>query len=148
MADFSGQLEHMPTYRTEITLCTKEREEIVDITGHVADAVSKSGVKDGIALVFPHHTSSAVYISDSDRALTGDFSSILAELAPEGRRYAHDVTDYKQNAFGHIRANLAGHHIIIPITGGKPDLGVYQTIYYAEFDGRREKEIVVKIVGE
>jgi len=138
----------MTTYRTEITLCTKEREEIVDITGHVVDAVSKSGISDGIALVFPHHTSSAVYISDSDRALTGDFSSILSELAPENRQYAHDVTDYKKNAYGHIRANLAGHHIIIPITGGRPDLGVYQTIYYAEFDGRREKEIVIKIVGE
>lgn len=138
----------MPTYRAEITLCTKEREEIVDITGHVAEAVKKSGIRDGVALVFPHHTSSAVYISDSDRALTGDFSGILSELAPAGREYAHDVTDYKKNAYGHIRANLAGHHIMIPITGGRPDLGVYQTIYYAEFDGRREKEVVVKIVGE
>ncbi len=138
----------MPTYRAEITLCTKEREEIVDITGRVVDAVAESGIADGIALVFPHHTSSAVYISDSDRSLTGDFSSILSELAPEARAYAHDLTDYKKNAYGHIRASLAGHHIIIPITGGRPDLGVYQTIYYAEFDGKREKEIVIKIVGE
>jgi secondary thiamine-phosphate synthase enzyme len=138
----------MPTYRAEIRLCTNEREEIVDITGDVFDAVKRSGVRDGIALVFPHHTSSAVYISDSDRALTGDFSSILSELAPEGREYAHDVTDYKKNASGHIRASLAGHHIIIPITGGRPDLGRFQTIYYAEFDGRREKEIIIKIVGE
>ena len=138
----------MPTYRAEIALCTKEREEIVDITGHVVEAVEKSGISDGIALVFPHHTSSAVYISDSDRSLTGDFGAILAELAPEGREYAHDLTDYKKNAYGHIRANLAGHHIVIPITGGRPDLGVYQTIYYAEFDGRREKEVIIKIVGE
>jgi len=138
----------MPTYRAEISLCTKEREEIVDITGHVVEAVEKSGISDGIALVFPHHTSSAVYISDSDRSLTGDFGGILAELAPEGREYAHDLTDHKKNAYGHIRANLAGHHIVIPITGGRPDLGVYQTIYYAEFDGRREKEVIIKIVGE
>ena len=138
----------MPTFRTEITLRTKERVEIVDITDRVFDACKKSGVSDGIALVFPHHTSSAVYISDSDRSLTGDFSSILAELAPEGRDYEHDRTDYKKNAFGHIRASLAGHHIIIPITDGKPDLGRFQTIYYAEFDGQREKEIVIKIVGE
>ena len=138
----------MPTHRAEIILCTKEREEIVDITGRVAEAVRKSGVRDGIALVFPRHTSSAVYLSDSDRSLTGDFGGILAELAPEGRGYAHDLTDYKKNAHGHIRANLAGHHITIPITGGRPDLGVYQTIYYAEFDGGREKEVVIKIVGE
>ena len=138
----------MATYRAEIKLTTEKRVETVDITSHVIDACNKSGIDDGIALVFPHHTSSAVYISDSDRSLTGDFASILAELAPEGRDYAHDLTDYKKNAFGHIRANLAGHHILIPITGGRPDLGVYQTIYYAEFDGQREKEIVIKIVGE
>ena len=138
----------MPTFRTEIKLRTRERVEIVDITDEVFDACRKSGVRDGIALVFPHHTSSAVYISDSDRSLTGDFGAILAELAPEGRDYEHDRTDYKKNAFGHIRANLAGHHIIIPVTGGRPDLGRFQTIYYAEFDGQREKEIVIKIVGE
>ena len=138
----------MSTFRDEISICTDQRVETVDITRHVVDACKRSGIKDGIALVFPHHTSSAVYISDSDRSLTGDFASILAELAPENRDYAHDQTDYKKNAFGHIRANLAGHHIIIPVTGGTPDLGVYQTIYYAEFDGQREKEIVIKIVGE
>ena len=138
----------MTTFRTEISVCTKERVEIVDITERVADACKKSGVRDGIALVFPHHTSSAVYISDSDRALTGDFGAILSELAPDGRDYEHDRTEYKKNAFGHIRANLAGHHIIIPVTDGRPDLGRFQTIYYAEFDGQREKEIVIKIVGE
>ena len=138
----------MPTHRAEITLCTKEREEIIDITGNVVEAVRDSGIRDGIALVFPHHTSSAVYISDSDRSLTGDFRAILSEVAPEGRDYAHDLTDYKKNAHGHIRANIAEHHIMIPITGGRPDLGVYQTIYYAEFDGMREKEIIIKIVGE
>jgi secondary thiamine-phosphate synthase enzyme len=134
-------------------LCTSEREEIVDITSRVAEAVEKSGIADGLALVFPHHTSSAVYISDSDSSLCGDFSEILAGLAPEGRKpgggeYAHDAADPKKNAHGHIRADLAGHHITIPITDGRPDLGVYQTIYYAEFDGRREKEIIVKIVGD
>ncbi|UCD58016.1 MAG: YjbQ family protein [Candidatus Hydrogenedentota bacterium] len=138
----------MPTFRTEITVRTKERVEIVDITDRVADACRESGVRDGMALVFPHHTSSAVYISDCDRALTGDFGAILSELAPEGRDYEHDRTDYKKNAAGHIRASLAGHHIIVPITGGRPDLGRFQTIYYAEFDGQREKEIVIKIVGE
>ena len=138
----------MSTFRTEIRICTDNRVEIVDITHQVIDACDRSGIRDGFALVLPHHTSSAVYISDSDTSLTGDFSSILAELVPENRDYAHDLTDYKKNAFGHIRANLAGHHIIIPVTGGRPDLGVYQTIYYAEFDGKREKEIVIKIVGE
>jgi len=138
----------MPTFRAEIKVRTRERVQIVDITDDIFDACRKSGITDGIALVFPHHTSSAVYISDSDRSLTGDFSAILAELVPEGREYEHDRTDYKKNAFGHIRANLAGHHITVPITDGRPDLGQFQTIYYAEFDGQRDKEIVIKIVGE
>lgn len=138
----------MATFRTEVKLYTKERAEIIDITQHVAEACIRSGVKDGIVLVFPHHTSSAVYISDCDRSLTRDFSIILSELVPEGRKYAHDETDCKKNAAAHIRANLAGHHITVPISDGRLDLGPFQTIYYAEFDGQREKEVVIKIVGE
>jgi secondary thiamine-phosphate synthase enzyme len=138
----------MVTFRTEIKLITERRTEIIDITQQVAEACVRSGIRDGIVLVFPQHTSSAVYISDCDRSLTGDFAQILSELAPEGRDYAHDHTDCKKNAAGHIRANLAGHHISFPLTGGRPDFGPYQTVYYAEFDGQREKEIVVKIVGE
>jgi secondary thiamine-phosphate synthase enzyme len=138
----------MTTFRTEIKLFTERRTEIIDITQQVAEACVRSGIRDGIVLVFPQHTSSAVYISDSDRSLTGDFGQILSELAPEGRDYAHDHTDCKKNAAGHIRANLVGHHIAFPLTDGRPDFGPYQTVYYAEFDGQREKEVVVKIVGE
>jgi len=138
----------MTTFRTEIKIFTEKRTEIIDITQQVAEACVRSGIKNGIVLVFPHHTSSAVYISDCDRSLTGDFEKVLSELVPEGREYAHDRTDCKKNAAGHMRANLAGHHIIFPLSDGRPDFGPYQTIYYAEFDGRREKEVVVKIVGE
>jgi secondary thiamine-phosphate synthase enzyme len=138
----------MPTFRTEIKIFTAQRTEIIDITQRVVEACVRSGIRNGIVLVFPHHTSSAVYISDCDRSLTDDFQKILAELVPDGRDYAHDHTDCKKNAVGHIKANLAGHHISFPLTEGRLDFGPYQTIYYAEFDGQREKEIIVKIVGE
>jgi len=127
---------------------TTHRIEVVDITRKVVDIVRSSGIRDGMALVYPHHTSSAVYVSDSDRALQSDFESILNDLVPDRPDYGHDRTDPKHNAAAHLKAILAGHHVVIPVTAGELDLGTYQTVYYAEFDGRRSKEIVVKVTGE
>jgi len=135
-------------YRCMITCCTAKKEEVLNISQKVHDCVAKSGIKEGLALVYPLHTSSAVYINDSDTALVGDMEKVLAGLVPEGAGYAHDETDCKKNAHGHLRATLAGHHVVMPLTDGELDLGAYQTIYYAEFDGRRDKEVLVKIIGE
>lgn len=138
----------MKSYREIIELCTAHSEEIVNITDQVRGCCEKSDVREGIALVFPHHTSSAVYISDSDSLLTEDLRRVLKGLVPPNAEYAHDTTDPKLNAHAHLWAILTGHHCMIPVTHGELDLGTYQTIYYAEFDGRRTKEIVVKITGE
>lgn len=138
----------MKAHRETIHVQTQDREEIINITSAVERACTKSGIREGLALVFPHHTSAAVYISDSDGNLTEDLRRVLAELVPEGRPYAHDKSDAKRNAHAHLRATLAGHHCVVPVTDGKLDLGRFQTIYYAEFDGKRRKEIVVKIIGE
>ena len=99
-------------------------------------------------MVFPHHTSAAVYISDSDLGITSDFLKVLRKLVPANNNYTHNKADPKKNADAHLKAALTGHHIVIPITNGALDLGLYQTIYYAEFDGRREKEVEVKVIGE
>jgi len=138
----------MKSVRKLIEVQTKRQVEIVDITRQVIDIVRSSGVRDGMALVYPHHTSSAVYISDSDRCLQGDLESVLARLVPERDDYTHDRTDPKHNATAHLKAILAGHHVVIPVTDGDLDLGTYQTVYYAEFDGRRTKEILVKVIGD
>jgi secondary thiamine-phosphate synthase enzyme len=138
----------MKTFRKVLVMHTREREEIVEITGEVQKALAESGVSDGLVLVFPHHTSSAVYLSDSDRNLTEDFRSILSEIVPESRDYLHDETDYKKNAAGHLKAVLSGHNLALPVTAGALDLGTFQTIYYFEFDGRRDKELIIKIIGE
>ena len=107
-----------------------------------------SGIREGSILVFPHHTSSAVYISDSDSSLTLDFLELIGGMVPDMAGYRHDETDYKKNAAAHLKAILSGHHVTLPVSGGRLDLGLYQTVYYAEFDGGREKEVLVKVTGE
>ncbi|MCX7048115.1 MAG: secondary thiamine-phosphate synthase enzyme YjbQ [Candidatus Sumerlaeota bacterium] len=138
----------MRAYNKHLEFRTRELSEIIDITAHVEQAARHSGVKEGLALVFPMHTSSAVYLSDSDRSLTLDFADLLEALVPESREYRHNQTDYKKNAAGHLKAILSGHSVTLPVTNGALDLGIYQTIYYFEFDGQRPKKILIKIIGE
>jgi secondary thiamine-phosphate synthase enzyme len=138
----------MKSSREIITMNTQEKKQIVNITQLVQKVVGVSGIQEGLALVYPMHTSSTVYISDSDWSLTEDFDDVLEKLVPALAGYRHDETDYKKNADGHLKAILTGHHIVLPVTEGRLDLGTYQTIYYFEFDGGREKEVLVKIIGE
>lgn len=138
----------MKSYQEFIYIQTKSNIEIVNITEDVQHICRESGIKEGLILVFPFHTSSAVYISDSDLNLTDDYKKILSRLIPAEDNYAHDLTDYKRNADAHLKSILTGHHILIPLSNGEIDLGIYQTIYYAEFDGQRKKEILVKVIGE
>ena len=138
----------MKSTRELIHLETSEKEEIVNITREVMKVISGSGISEGLALVYPMHTSSTVYVSDSDTSLTEDLRDVLAALVPEEGMYRHNETDYKRNATSHLKATLCGHHVVLPVTEGRLDLGTYQTIYYAEFDGTRPKEVLVKIIGE
>ncbi len=140
-------MELMKTYRDFIKITTDETMEIRDITGEVSQILAKSGIKDGMVLLFPHHTSAAVYLSDSDRSLTEDFAALMRRLIPEAE-YRHNLSDAKKNARAHLMSQLVGHSLTLPVTEGGLDLGVYQTVYYAEFDGKREKEVLVKIIGE
>jgi secondary thiamine-phosphate synthase enzyme len=138
----------MAAYRKELHFCTARTREILDITDRVEGAVAESAIREGVALVYPMHTSSAVYVSDSDYSLTQDFDDLLAELVPETRDYRHDRTNTKKNAAGHLKAILSGHSVTLPITEGRLDLGTYQTLYYFEFDGKRPKEVLIKIIGD
>jgi secondary thiamine-phosphate synthase enzyme len=138
----------MKHFRTVLKLTTRRSAEIIDITAQVAAACRASTITEGLALVFPHHTSAAVYVSDSDPNLAADWAALLARLAPANGTYQHNLTDPKRNAHGHLQASLAGHHVTLPVTGGQLDLGAFQTVYYAECDGRREKEVIIKIIGE
>lgn len=137
----------MKTYRDFIRITTAAPREIRDITREVSQIIAKSGVQDGMVLLFPHHTRASVYVSDSDATLTGDFMGFMERLVPVGD-YQHDLTDVRRNGRAHLMSLLSGHNVTLPVTEGALDLGVYQTVYYAEFDGMREKEILVKVLGE
>lgn len=137
----------MKSHRHLLHLQTKEREAVIDISRDVAKALEASGIREGLCLVYPLHTSSTVFLNDSDPSVTVDLMNLLRRLVPRGAGYLHDEVDHKRNADGHLRQVLAGHHLVLPVSEGRLDLGSYQTLYYGEFDGGRPKEVLVKILG-
>ena len=138
----------MFSHREIITVETTDTEEILNITDRVRDLVEHHSLKEGMVSVFPLHTSSAVIINDSDPNLLSDLRDLMSQLVPDSGDYRHNDTDPKQNATAHLKSILTGHHVTIPVSDRTLDLGQYQTIYYAEFDGQRPKEILVKLIGE
>jgi secondary thiamine-phosphate synthase enzyme len=126
---------------------TKTRQEFVRITDEVAAIVKKSGVREGMVLVSAMHITSAVYVNDWEDGLIHDFKVWLEKLAPAGLDYRHHQTG-EDNADAHLKRTLMGHQVMLPITGGKLDLGPWEQVFYAEFDGQRKKRVVVKVMGE
>jgi len=125
---------------------TKHRREVVRITDEVARIVTASGVSDGLALVSAMHITAGVYVNDWEDGLIEDFQVWLDKLAPAGLPYRHHQTG-EDNADAHLKRTLMGHQVNIPITNAKPDLGPWEQIFYAEFDGRRRKRVIVKVMG-
>jgi secondary thiamine-phosphate synthase enzyme len=125
---------------------TKHRREVVRITDEVARIVTASGVSDGLALVSAMHITAGVYVNDWEDGLIEDFQVWLEKLAPAGLPYRHHQTG-EDNADAHLKRTLMGHQVIVPITNAKPDLGPWEQIFYAEFDGRRRKRVIVKVMG-
>jgi len=125
---------------------TKARQEFVRITDEVAAVVARCGVTDGRVLVSAMHITSGVYVNDWEDGLIHDFQVWLEKLAPSGLDYRHHRTG-EDNADAHLKRTLMGHQVTLPITGGKLDLGPWEQVFYAEFDGRRRKRVVVKVMG-
>ncbi len=125
---------------------TAKRQEFVRITDEVAAIVQRSGVQEGMALVSAMHITSAVYVNDWEDGLIHDFQVWLEKLAPSGQPYRHHQTG-EDNADAHLKRTLMGHQVIVPVTAGKLDLGPWEQIFYAEFDGQRRKRVVVKVMG-
>lgn len=126
---------------------TKNKREYVLITDLVEEQLRKSGIKEGLCLVSAMHITAGVYINDAEDGLIKDIDDWLQKLAPEGPDYRHHRTG-ETNGDAHLKNLLIGHEITVPVTEGKLDLGPWQQIYYAEFDGRRRKRLIVKIIGE
>jgi len=126
---------------------TKSRQEFVRITDDVAAAVKKSGVREGMVLVSAMHITSGVYVNDWEDGLIHDFQVWLEKLAPGGLRYEHHRTG-EDNADAHLKRTIMGHQVMVPITAGVLDLGPWEQVFYAEFDGQRKKRVVIKVMGE
>jgi secondary thiamine-phosphate synthase enzyme len=126
---------------------TRKRREYVNITTQVADIVAKSGIAEGMVLVSAMHITAGVYVNDAEDGLIADIDEWLDLLAPSKPGYRHHRTG-ETNGDAHLKSLLIHHEVIVPITAGSLDLGPWQQIYYAEFDGQRRKRVVVKLLGE
>lgn len=126
---------------------TSQKREYLNITGTVEQIVQKSGVQEGMALVSAMHITASVYVNDAEDGLIADIDEWLEKLAPFNINYRHHRTG-ETNGDAHLKSLLMHHEVIVPVTGGRLDLGPWQQIYYAEFDGRRRKRVVVKVMGE
>ncbi|MEW6357673.1 MAG: secondary thiamine-phosphate synthase enzyme YjbQ [Planctomycetota bacterium] len=126
---------------------TKTKREFINITEKVEDALAKSGVQEGMALVSAMHITAGVYVNDDEPGLFQDIEDWLQQLAPEGPNYRHHRTG-EVNGDAHLKSLLVHHQVVVPVTEGRLDLGPWQQIFYAEFDGRRRKRAIIKIIGE
>jgi len=125
---------------------TQKRREYINITKEVENAVRESGVQEGMALVSAMHITAGVYVNDAEPGIIQDIDEMLEKIAPFGKPYRHHQTG-EDNGDAHLKSILVHHQVIVPVTNGKLDLGPWQQIYYAEFDGHRRKRVIIKVLG-
>ena len=127
---------------------TTKREEFINITPQVEEALAKSGIKEGLCLVNAMHITASVFINDDESGLREDFHAFLEKLAPYGKdKYRHNMTG-EDNGDAHIKRTIMGRDVVVAVTGGKLDFGPWEQIFYGEFDGQRKKRVLIKIIGE
>jgi secondary thiamine-phosphate synthase enzyme len=136
----------MKVFTDYLFFTTKKRQEFVRITDDNQSIVAKSGVTDGTVLVSAMHITAGVYVNDWEDGLIHDFKEWLEKLAPSGLDYRHHHTG-EDNADAHLKRTIMGHQVVLPITNGKLDLGPWEQVFYAEFDGQRKKRVVLKVMG-
>jgi secondary thiamine-phosphate synthase enzyme len=138
----------MKTHTEYLTFETRKKRDYINITPQVEAAVAKSGVKEGLCLVNPMHITASVYINDDEEGLIQDFDDFLERMAPyDLKGYRHHRTG-EDNGDSHVKRQLFGREVVVAITKGRLDFGTWERIFYAEFDGRRPKRVIVKILGE
>jgi len=130
-----------------LTFRTKKHREYVNITLQVEGALAKSGIREGMILVSAMHITAGVWVNDAEDGLIADIDEWLEGLAPFRQDYRHHRTG-ETNGDAHLKSLLVHHQVIVPVTAGKLDLGPWQQIYYAEFDGQRAKRVIIKVMGE
>ena len=136
----------MRSHTEYLTFDTKQKRELVHLTPTLAEILARSGIEEGFMLVSAMHITAGVFVNDDESGLHRDIMKWLEELAPEGPDYQHHRTG-EDNGHAHLKSMLVHHEVTVPITKGKLDLGPWQCVFYAEFDGQRKKRLIVKILG-
>ena len=136
------------SYRKELRLHTNRRRAFLNLTPQVEACLAESGVREGLCLVNAMHITSSVFVNDNETGLHQDFEEWLEKLAPEKPHAQYRHNGFEDNADAHLKRQIMGREAVIAITGGKLDFGPWEQIFYGEFDGKREKRVLVKIIGE
>jgi len=138
----------MKHYRKEIVINTNKRREFINITPQVEQALRESGIKEGLLLCNAMHITASVFINDDEKGLHQDFEKFLEKLAPEKPYDQYMHNGYEDNADAHLKRTVMGREVVVAVTNGKLDFGPWEQIFYGEFDGKRPKRILIKIIGE
>jgi len=138
----------MKSYRKELWFDIKQRRELINITPEVQSCLAESGIQQGLILVNAMHISASVFINDDESGLHHDFEVWLEKLAPEKPHSQYHHNGYEDNADAHLKRTIMGREVVVAVTDGKMDFGPWEQIFYGEFDGKRRKRVLVKIIGE
>jgi secondary thiamine-phosphate synthase enzyme len=138
----------MRNYRKELTFQLPARRGFVNITPQVEQSLVESGIREGILLVNAMHITASVFINDDESGLHHDFERWLEKLAPEKPYSQYDHNGYEDNADAHLKRTVMGREVVVAVTAGRLDFGPWEQIFYGEFDGRRPKRVLIKIIGE
>ena len=138
----------MKSFRKELWFNIPKRRGLINITQNVQDAINESGIKEGLALINAMNITASVFINDDESGLHNDFEKWLEKLAPEKPYSQYQHNGYEDNADAHLKRTIMGRETVVAITNGKLDFGTWEQIFYFEFDGRRNKHVLIKIIGE
>lgn len=138
----------MKSYRKELWFHTDTRRQLINITPEVQKCLAESGVKEGLVLVNAMHITASVFINDDESGLHHDFEIWLEKLAPEKPYSQYKHNGYEDNADAHLKRTVMGREVVVAVSEGKLDFGPWEQIFYGEFDGKRNKRVLVKIIGE
>lgn len=138
----------MKSYRKELWFNVKKRRDFINITRDVEECLRESSIREGLCLVNAMHITASVFINDDESGLHHDFEVWLERLAPEKPYSQYDHNGFEDNADAHLKRTVMGREVVVAVTNGKLDLGPWEQIFYGEFDGKRNKRVLVKIIGE
>jgi secondary thiamine-phosphate synthase enzyme len=138
----------MKSYRKELWFNTSSRRQFINITPEVEECLGESGIEEGFVLCNAMHITASVFINDDESGLHQDFEVWLEKLAPEKPHSQYRHNGFEDNADAHLKRSVMGREVVVAVTGGKLDFGPWEQIFYGEFDGKRKKRVLVKIIGE